>query len=207
MPSPVLRCKAQSDQRLHRPLGAQERVEQLEQLIGAPPQAPEELAAEPIQLPHRPALVSPADPVHTVHHGHRRSPWSVATRRIQRWPPSCQARNHAAVTHRRQGLNDKLIADASTVSGEPQAAHVVIGEHTGAASAYVGMTRGRAANTAHLIAEDLAEAREQWITVFGRDRADLGPGHAAQLAAAEAAHYVAPRPLTQVLAELHQAWT
>jgi hypothetical protein len=87
------------------------------------------------------------------------------------------------------------------------AAHVVIGEHTGAASAYVGMTRGRTANTAHLIAVDLAAAREQWIAVFGRDRADLGPGHAAELAAAEAAHYAAPRPLTEVRAELHRAWT
>ena len=45
------------------------------------------------------------------------------------------------------------------------------------------MTRGRTANTAHLVAADLAEAREQWIAVFGRDRADLGPGHAAELAA------------------------
>jgi hypothetical protein len=84
---------------------------------------------------------------------------------------------------------------------------VVIGEHTGAAGAYVSMTRGRTANTAHLIAVDLAEAREQWIAVFGRDRVDLGPGHAAQLAAAEAARYALPRPLKEVLAELHKAWT
>jgi thymidine kinase len=103
------------------------------------------------------------------------------------------------------------LAYASTAHGVQgdtvPATHVVIGEHTGAAAAYVGMTRGRTANTAHLIAEDLAEAREQWIAVFGRDRADLGPGHAAQLAAAEAAHYATPRPLTQVLADLHEAWT
>ena len=83
------------------------------------------------------------------------------------------------------------LAYASTAHGVQgdtvTAAHVVIGEHTGAASAYVGMTRGRTANTAHLVAADLAEAREQWIAVFGRDRADLGPGHAAELAAREAA--------------------
>jgi hypothetical protein len=30
------------------------------------------------------------------------------------------------------------------------------------------------------------------MAVFGRDRADLGPGHAAQLAAAEAARYAHP---------------
>jgi exodeoxyribonuclease V alpha subunit len=86
-------------------------------------------------------------------------------------------------------------------------AHVVIGESTGAASAYVGMTRGREANTAHLVAGDLAEAREQWIAVFARDRADLGPAHAADLAAREAARYAQPRHLEQVLAELHSAWT
>src|SRR4051794_21521049 len=63
-------------------------------------------------------------------------------------------------------------------------AHVVVGEHTGATAAYVRMTRGRRANTAHLIAEDLTDARKQWITVFARDRADLGPAHAGRLAPA-----------------------
>jgi hypothetical protein len=33
------------------------------------------------------------------------------------------------------------------------------------------------------VAESLEEARRQWIDVFGRDRADLGPAHAARLAA------------------------
>jgi len=56
--------------------------------------------------------------------------------------------------------------------------HVVIGEHTGAASAYVGMTRGRERNVAHLVAESVEDARRQWVEVFGRDRADLGPAHA-----------------------------
>ncbi|WP_093583922.1 MobF family relaxase [Geodermatophilus amargosae] len=102
-------------------------------------------------------------------------------------------------------------AYASTAHGAQgdtvTAAHLVVGEHTGAASAYVGMTRGRTANTAHLIATDLAAAREQWIAVFARDRADLGPGHAAAQAAAEAASYATPRPLGQVLAELQLAWT
>jgi hypothetical protein len=103
------------------------------------------------------------------------------------------------------------LAYASTAHGVPgdtvAAAHVVIGEHTGAASAYVGMTRGRTANTAHLVATDPAEAREQWITAFGRDRLDLGPGHAAELAAREATRYAQPRPFEQALADLYQAWT
>jgi exodeoxyribonuclease V alpha subunit len=87
------------------------------------------------------------------------------------------------------------------------AAHLVVGEDTGAAAAYVGMTRGRTANTAHLVADDPAEAREQWLAVFARDRADLGPAHAARLAAAEATRYATPRPLEQSLADLHSAWT
>lgn len=63
--------------------------------------------------------------------------------------------------------------------------HVIVGEHTGASSAYVGMTRGRESNVAHLVAETVEDARNQWIAVFGRDRADLGPTHA-RGAAAEA---------------------
>jgi exodeoxyribonuclease V alpha subunit len=61
--------------------------------------------------------------------------------------------------------------------------HVLIGDHTGAASAYVGMTRGRERNVAHLVAESVEHARKQWVEVFGRDRADLGPAHARGLAA------------------------
>ncbi len=103
------------------------------------------------------------------------------------------------------------LAYASTAHGVQgdtvTSAHVVLGEHTRAASAYVGMTRGRTANTAHLVAADLAEARQQWMAVFGRDRADLGPGHAAQLPATEAARYAQPRSLDQVRAELREAWT
>nr|WP_091381055.1 MobF family relaxase [Geodermatophilus sp. DSM 45219] len=103
------------------------------------------------------------------------------------------------------------LAYASTAHGVQgdtvTAAHLVVGEHTGAAAAYVGMTRGRTANTAHLAATDLDQAREQWIAVFARDRADLGPAHAATQAAAEAARYATPRPLELVLAELQQAWT
>ena len=54
-------------------------------------------------------------------------------------------------------------------------AHLALGETTGAASAYVGMTRGRHRNVAHLVAESVDDARSQWVDVFSRDRADLGP--------------------------------
>lgn len=75
------------------------------------------------------------------------------------------------------------LAFASTVYGAQgetvDSAHLVIGETTGAAAAYVAMTRGRHSNTAHLVADSVDDARDQWVGVFSRDRADLGPGHAA----------------------------
>lgn len=68
-------------------------------------------------------------------------------------------------------------------------AHLALGEATGAASAYVGMTRGRHRNVADLVAETVDDARSQWIDVFNRDRADLGPTHAAERAADDIDRY------------------
>jgi thymidine kinase len=103
------------------------------------------------------------------------------------------------------------LAYASTVyavqGDTTQTAHTAIGEHTSAASAYVAMTRGRDTNIAHLVADNLDEAHEQWIAVFGRHRADLGPAHAAELAAREAVRYARLRPLDDVLDDLGRAWT
>lgn len=76
-------------------------------------------------------------------------------------------------------------AQGSTVD----VAHVVVGEHAGASSAYVGMTRGRARNVAHVVAESVEDARRQWVEVFGRDRADLGPADAARRAAEDVERY------------------
>lgn len=79
--------------------------------------------------------------------------------------------------------NHVELAFASTAYGAQgetvDSAHLIVGETTGAASAYVGMTRGRHSNIAHLVADSPDEARRQWIDVFSRDRADLGPGQAA----------------------------
>ena len=84
---------------------------------------------------------------------------------------------------------DVELAYATTAYGAQGATvtegHVLVGEHSGAASAYVGMTRGRERNVAHLVAESVEHARKQWRDVFARDRADLGPAHA-RAAAAEA---------------------
>lgn len=79
------------------------------------------------------------------------------------------------------------LAYATTIHGAQgetvDRAHVAIGDTTGAAAAYVAMTRGRHANTAHLVAESVEDARRQWVETFVRDRADLGPAHARRLAA------------------------
>ncbi|NYI75875.1 conjugative relaxase-like TrwC/TraI family protein [Nocardioides panzhihuensis] len=89
------------------------------------------------------------------------------------------------------------LAYATTVHGAQgetvDQAHVAIDETTGAAAAYVAMTRGRHSNLAHLVADNLEDARRQWIDVFSRDRADLGPAHAAQRASADINTY-GPQP-------------
>lgn len=75
--------------------------------------------------------------------------------------------------------------------------HVSVGDSTGAAAAYVAMTRGRQSNIAHLVAESVEDARKQWAAVFSRDRADLGPAHARRRAIDEIDRYgpaAAPRP-------------
>jgi exodeoxyribonuclease V alpha subunit len=72
-------------------------------------------------------------------------------------------------------------------------AHLALTDRTGAASAYVGMTRGRERNAVHVVAEDLEDAEQQWVAAFTRDRADLGPAHAARLAAEEAVKYETPK--------------
>lgn len=85
------------------------------------------------------------------------------------------------------------LAYATTVHGAQGEtvgqAHLLVGDGTGAAAAYVGMTRGRDRNTAHLVAETVDQARAQWLDVFSRDRADLGPAHAAQTAARDIERY------------------
>lgn len=70
--------------------------------------------------------------------------------------------------------------------------HTLMGDGTDAAGAYVGMTRGREANTLHLVATDLDEAREQFKEAFARDNADRG----LEVARAELGEQLAPyRPV------------
>ncbi len=103
------------------------------------------------------------------------------------------------------------LAYATTVHGAQgettHTGHLALGEHTHAAAAYVAMTRGREENLAHLVAEDLDEARRSWVETFSRDRADLGPGHAAIRAAEDLDRYAPHRPLQAALDDLRAAWT
>lgn len=84
------------------------------------------------------------------------------------------------------GVGDRCTVDV---------AHVLIVESAGAASAYVGVTRGAERNVAHLVVESIHEARQQWVEVFGRDRADLGPAHAAIRAAGDVERYGVALPV------------
>ena len=106
------------------------------------------------------------------------------------------------------------LAYATTVYGAQgettHTGHLILGEHTSAASAYVAMTRGRDHNLAHLVAADEEDARRQWEQVFARDRADLGPAAAADRAAEDIERYGTQqptRPLEEVLGDLCTAWT
>ncbi|WP_310964903.1 MobF family relaxase [Nocardioides terrisoli] len=113
-----------------------------------------------------------------------REPWKVmsagsdglvvAGESGQRVLPPAYVREHVELAYATTAYG----AQGSTVD----VSNVLIGDHTGAASAYVGMTRGRERNVAHLVAESVDDARRQWIEVFSRDRADLGPAHARILA-------------------------
>lgn len=58
----------------------------------------------------------------------------------------------------------------ATVTGS----HTLLSDATSGASVYVGMTRGRERNLLHVVAEDEAGARAQFIEAIARDRADRG---------------------------------
>jgi exodeoxyribonuclease V alpha subunit len=105
----------------------------------------------------------------------------VTGRAGQRVLPAAYVRDHLELAFTTTAYG----AQGETVGSS----HFVLGETTGAASAYVGMTRGRDHNIAHLVAESVDDARSQWVEVFSRDRADLGPRHAAQRAADDIDRY------------------
>ncbi|ROR95915.1 conjugative relaxase-like TrwC/TraI family protein [Salana multivorans] len=74
-------------------------------------------------------------------------------------------------------------ATAYGVQGATVAAsHTILSEATTAAGVYVGMTRGREVNRLHVVAENMADARAQFIEALERDPADRGLAHATRAA-------------------------
>ena len=109
----------------------------------------------------------------------------VAGRRGERTLPASYVRDHVELAYATTAYG----AQGETVD----TAHFLVGETTGAAASYVAMTRGRTRNVAHLVADSDEDARRQWVEVFSRDRADLGPANAARVAEEDIERY-GPRP-------------
>ena len=60
--------------------------------------------------------------------------------------------------------------------------HTVLGDALDASGVYVGMTRGRESNRLHVVADNLDDAREQFVLALERDRADRGLTRATAIA-------------------------
>ena len=87
-------------------------------------------------------------------------------------------------------------------------AHLVVGESTGAAAAYVGMTRGRQRNIAHLVADTLTRPRSNGCRssdVAAPTSARATPP-AKQPATSNATGHSGHWPLTAVLQRLRAGW-
>lgn len=82
------------------------------------------------------------------------------------------------------------------------ASHTMLTEATSAAGVYVGMTRGREHNWLHVVAEDMAEARAQFVAATERDPADRGLDHATAQAAEAVRGIVKDGPIQRVTEEL-----
>lgn len=81
-------------------------------------------------------------------------------------------------------------------------AHTILSEATSAAGIYVGMTRGREHNRLHVVAENLADARAQFVEAMERDPADRGLAHATAQAAEAVRGIVKNGPIQRVTEEL-----
>lgn len=78
---------------------------------------------------------------------------------------------------------------------------ILTGAMSGAA-VYVGMTRGKDANLLHIVAENTAEARAQFIDAVARDRADRGLANATQQAVEAVRGLVDDGPVKRVNTEI-----
>ncbi len=80
--------------------------------------------------------------------------------------------------------------------------HTVLTDATSAAGVYVGMTRGRDANRLHVVADDVADAKAQFVEAMERDPADRGLDHATVQAVEAVRGLVADGPVKLVTEEL-----
>ena len=82
------------------------------------------------------------------------------------------------------------------------ASHTMLTEATSAAGVYVGMTRGRATNQLHVVAENIADGRARFIEAMERDLADRGLDHATAQAVESVRGLVSDGPVRLVTDEL-----
>ncbi len=98
------------------------------------------------------------------------------------------------------------LAYASTAYGVQGAtapgSHTILSDAMSGAAVYVGMTRGKHENQLHVIAENTADARAQFIDAVERDRADRGLTHATQQAAEAVRGLVDDGPVKRVNTEI-----
>lgn len=80
--------------------------------------------------------------------------------------------------------------------------HTILSEAISVAGVYVGMTRGRETNRLHVVAEDMADARAQFIEAMERDPADRGLDHATRAAHEAVRGLVNDGPVRLVTEEL-----
>ncbi len=80
--------------------------------------------------------------------------------------------------------------------------HTFLTEATSAAGVYVGMTRGREQNRLHVVADDMVDARAQFVTAMERDPADRGLTHATAQAAEAVRGIVNYGPIQRITEEL-----
>jgi len=98
------------------------------------------------------------------------------------------------------------LAYASTAYGvqgiTATGSHTILADAMSGAAVYVGMTRGTDENVLHVIAENPAEARQQFIDAVKRDRADRGLSDATQQAAEAVRGLVDDGPVQIVTTEI-----
>lgn len=121
--------------------------------------------------------------------------WAVETSSPQRHRRSVALPSSYVSEHVHLGY----AATAYGVQGVTTAtAHTQLSEGLDASGVYVGMTRGRDSNLLHIVAEDLDEAREQFIGALQLDRADRGLAMATTDAQAAVAGFAADGPVKLV---------